>query len=83
MSTSGVTVTAPEVTWNQVLARLGNRQAPTNSIVSANVFVANTNTSVGNGDGVAVISSSSPIYAGRSVARTDLAAKTLYFIERG
>jgi len=81
LSTSGVTVTAPQVTWSQVLARLGDGQAPTNSVIGVNVFNAETGTTAGNSGAVGVISSSSPTYAGGSVARTGLAARTLYFIE--
>ena len=81
LSTSGVTVTAPQVTWSQVIARLGDGQAPANSIISVNVFNAETGTVVGNSGAVGVISSSSPTYAGGSVTRTGLEARTLYFIE--
>ena len=81
LSTTSVTVTAPQVTWSQVLARLGDGQAPANSIISVNVFNAETGTAAGNSGVVGVISSSSPTYAGGSVARTGLAARTLYYIE--
>ena len=81
LSTSSVTITAPEVTWSQVITRLGDAQAPANSIISVNVFNAETGTVVGNSGAVGVISSSSPTYAGGSLARTGLAARTLYFIE--
>ena len=81
MTTSSVTVTAPEVTWSQVLTRLGDRQPPTNSIISVNVFNAKTGASAGNSGAVGVISSSSQTYAGGSVTRTGLAEKTLYYID--
>jgi len=81
MTTNSVTVTAPEVTWGQVLARLGDGQAPTNSIISVNVFNAKTGASAGNSGAVGVISSSSQTYAGGSVTRTGLAEKTLYYID--
>ena len=35
LSTSGVTVTVPEVTWSQVIAPLGDGQAPVNAVVYA------------------------------------------------
>jgi len=81
LSTTSVTVTAPQVTWSQVLARLGDGQAPANSIISVNVFNAETGTAAGNNGAVTVISSSSPTYAGGSVTRTGLSANTLYFVE--
>ncbi|MCY4209025.1 MAG: hypothetical protein OXD29_13915, partial [Roseovarius sp.] len=81
LSTSSVTVTVPEVTWSQVLARLGDGQAPTNALVAVNVFDAKTGASAGNSGTVGVISSSSPTYAGGSVARTGLAARTLYRVD--
>ena len=80
LSTTSVTVTAPEITWSQVLAPLGDGQAPANAIISVNVF-DQTNTGIGNSGAVATISSSSPTYAGGSVTRTGLSANTLYFVE--
>ncbi len=80
LSTTSVTVTAPEITWSQVLAPLGDGQAPANAIISVNVF-DQTNTGIGNSGAVATISSGSPTYAGGSVTRTGLSANTLYFVE--
>ena len=81
LSTSSVTVTTPQVTWSQVLAPLGDGQAPTNAIIAVNVFNARTGAVVGNSGAVGSISSSSPTYASRSVTRTGLTAKTLYRLE--
>jgi len=81
LSTSSVTVTVPEVTWSQVLARLGDGQAPSNALVAVNVFNAQTGTGAGNSGTVGVLSSSSPTYAGGSVARTGLEARTLYRVD--
>jgi len=81
LSTSSMTVMAPQVTWSQVVSQLGDRQAPTNSIISVNVFNAKTGASVGNSGAIGTISSLSPTYAGGSVTRTGLAARTLYRVE--
>ena len=81
LSTSSVTVTAPQVTWSQLLAQLGDGQAPINALIAVNVFDVRTGASVGNSGTVASISSSSPTYTGGSVTRTGLTARTPYRVE--
>ena len=81
LSTSGVTVTAPEVTWSQVLAPLGDGQAPVNAVVAVTVSNAPTGSEVGSLGGLGIISSGSPTYAGGSQALSGLAARSLYHVE--
>ena len=47
LSTSSVTVKVPEVTWSQVLAPLGDGQAPVNAVVYAEVINAQTGVRAG------------------------------------
>ena len=80
LSTSGVTVTVPEVIWSQVLAPLGDAQAPANAVVAVTVSNAQTGSEVGSLGVLGIIRSSSPTYAGGSSTRTGLAARTLYHV---
>ena len=80
LSTSSVTITAPQVTWSQVLARLGDGQAPVNAVVYAEVINAQTGVRAGSLGLLGIISSSSPTYAGGSQALSGLAARTLYHV---
>jgi len=83
LSTSSVTVTAPQVTWNQVTAPLGDGQAPLFASVYVGVYNGNTRALVNSTEsGVPVMTiSSGTDYAGGSVSRTGLAARTPYYIE--
>ena len=81
LSISGVTVTAPQVTWSQVLAPLGDGQAPSNAVVAANIVNGRTKAEVGDLSVLGIISSSSPTYAGGSSTKTGLEARTLYEVE--
>ena len=81
LSTSSVTVTVPEVTWSQVLAPLGDGQAPVNAVVYAEVINAQTGVRAGSLDLLGIISSTSPTYAGESRALSGLAARSLYHVE--
>ena len=81
LSTSSVTITAPQVTWSQVLARLGDGQAPFNAVVYAEVINAQTGVRAGNLGLLGIISSTSPTYAGGSQALSGLAARSLYHVE--
>ncbi|MCY4148013.1 MAG: hypothetical protein OXF73_01410 [Gammaproteobacteria bacterium] len=81
LSTSSVTVTVPEVTWSQVLARLGDGQAPVNAVVYAEVINARTRVRAGSLGLLGIISSTSPTYAGGPQALSGLAERSLYHVE--
>ena len=82
LSTTSVTVTAPQITWSQVLAPLGDGQAPSNAQIGIDVVNARTGTPVTGSSGIeglaGLIDSGTPIYAGGSVTRGNLSEKTLY-----
>ena len=83
LSTSSVTVTAPQVTWSQVLAPLGDGQAPTNALVTVRVYSAATGLGADNDPAnglVGTIASASPTYAGGGVTRSGLSQNTLYYV---
>ncbi len=83
MTTSSVTVTAPQVTWSQVVAPLGDGQAPTNATITVRVYSAANRMGADNhlANGLeGTISSSSQTYAGGSVVRSGLSENTLYYV---
>ena len=81
MTQNSVTVTARAVTWSQVLAPLGDGQAPTNALILVRVWTANGTAVDHPTNGLAgTISSSSPTYAGGSVTRSSLSPNTLYYV---
>ena len=83
LSTSSVTITAPQVTWSQVTASLDGGQAPLFSQIYVGVYNGRTKVltnSTEAGTPVATISSGTD-YAGGSLNRTGLAARTPYYIE--
>ena len=83
LSTNSVTVTAREVTWSQVLAPLGDGQAPTNATITVRVYRAADGMGADNDPAnglVGTISSSSPTYAGGSATRSGLSQNTLYYV---
>ncbi|MCY4227903.1 MAG: hypothetical protein OXF20_09490 [Gammaproteobacteria bacterium] len=78
-----MTVTAREVTWSQVLAPLGDGQAPTNATITVRVYRAADGMGADNDPAnglVGTISSSSPTYAGGSATRSGLSQNTLYYV---
>ncbi len=83
LSTSSVTVTAPQVTWSQVTAPLGDGQAPLFASIYVGVYNGRTGVFVNSTEsGVPVmIISSGTDYAGGSLSRTGLAARTPYYVE--
>ena len=83
LSTNSVTVTVPEVTWSQVTAPLGDGQAPLFASIYVGVYNGNTGVLVNSTEsGVPVMTiSSGTDYAGGSLSRTGLAARTPYYVE--
>ncbi|MCY4238963.1 MAG: hypothetical protein OXC93_11535 [Rhodospirillaceae bacterium] len=83
LSTSSVTVTAPQVTWSQVTAPLGDGQAPLFASIYVGVYNGRTGVLVNSTEsGVPVMTiSSGTDYAGGSLSRTGLAARTPYYVE--
>lgn len=80
LSTSSVSFTVPQVTWSQVVAPLGDGQAPVNAFVYAEVLNARTGVRAGTNSVLAIIDSSSPTYAGGSRTNSSLTANTPYYI---
>ncbi len=78
LSTTSVTFTAPQITWNEYVGRLGDTPAPAQATVYRIVRNARTNSLVGqSASGL----SSGGTFAGGSLTRSGLAAKTSYYAE--
>ena len=80
LSTTSVTYSAPAITWNQYVGRLGDVAPPAFADLWLAVFDANTKEVVGSTQAAPRISSSNN-YAGGSQTGSSLAAKTLYYVE--
>ena len=81
LSTTSVTVTPPQVTWNQFVSRLGDTTPPQGAVVRAEVFNAQTKVRVGAINSIGIISSSIPNTPTADVSLSGLAAKTNYYVE--
>ncbi len=80
LSTTSVTYSAPAITWNQYVGRLGDVAPPAFADLWLAVFDANTKEAV-TGTQAAPRISSSNNYAGGSRTGSSLAAKTNYYVE--
>ncbi len=81
LSTTSVTVTPPQVTWNQYVSRLGDTTPPDAVTVNAEVFNARTKVRVGAVNAIGIISSSIRSAPTANVSLSGLAAKTNYYVE--
>ncbi len=78
LSATSVTFTNPDITWNQYVTRLGDVPAPAKAFVSFGVYNADTDSLIGR---IFVTLSSGQSFSSRTINRSDLAAKTLYYLE--
>ncbi len=78
LSTTSVTFTNPTITWNQYVTRLGDVPAPAKAFVTFGVYNADTDSLIGR---TFVTLTSGQSFSSRTLSRSGLTAKTLYYLE--
>ncbi len=78
LSTSSVTFTAPAITWNEYVGRLGDTPAPSSAAVVSVVENASTNVTVGRKPNQILAGGNFP---SENQTISNLAAKTSYYLE--
>ena len=78
LSTTSVTFTNPNITWEKYVTRLGDVPAPAKAFVSFGVYNADTDSLIGRTFVTLTIGQS---FSSRTIQRSGLAAKTLYYLQ--